>query len=203
MRHERSRPGNGVFDGVADEAVAWSDNQRNHQNAKSSARAAFPEQNHKRDNQDGKEISVAAGERHHGIEKRIAQRLVDKTQQTEIECLEPMHERSLRTTREMETELQHCAHGIYGIVIAVAGEKSRIVVATADKMSAALFEISVCLFSSANHKRTDFLAFESFAAFQKPELNQKRDFQNFSAEFLHERDGGRGGSARREQIVNQ
>src|SRR5262249_15349949 len=101
-----TRPGDGALDRVADQAVAGSDDEREHEHAEANARAAFPEQQRAGDEDDREKVTVAADKRHERVEERIAQRLVDKAEQPDVHGLQPMHGHSLAWSRQMKTELR-------------------------------------------------------------------------------------------------
>jgi hypothetical protein len=75
--------------------------------------AAFPEQQENHGENDRDEIPIPAGERHEAIKERIAQRLVDETEQTNIDCLEPMHRESLMSEHQMKNLIDGTGENVF------------------------------------------------------------------------------------------
>ena len=86
----------GILDQVADQPITRRYDEDHHQNAKPSARAAFPKQQQYGDDDCRQKIPIATGEWHQRVECGIAQRLIDETQPGDIQLLEPIHGGSLK-----------------------------------------------------------------------------------------------------------
>jgi hypothetical protein len=80
-----------MFDRAADESISDGKDRDCHYQANGSPDPPFPEEQHPHDDQQPKKVTIAAQERHGGIEDRIRQPEVSDAKQVDVECLEPMH----------------------------------------------------------------------------------------------------------------
>ncbi len=96
----------GMLKSVANKRITRPKDQCNHERAKPRSFAAFPKHQHRHNRESREKEFVAARERHHHVEIRIAECLVDETKHGDIHALEPLHGRIVMKNTRMKTELR-------------------------------------------------------------------------------------------------
>jgi hypothetical protein len=104
-----------MFDGIANQAIARPDDQSEHQHAEPSPSPAFPEHEQSRDEHRHQEEAlrmIAACEGHDHVKEGVAQRLVDETEQRDVQSVEPVHGDSLAVKCRKKTYLRGRRHAL-------------------------------------------------------------------------------------------